>query len=84
VLNRPESFRQLFASEELLSAITSDYVLILETDHVLMQPIPNLASETKPAAYDFGYMHVRQSHILWTLYILYGCVYILVTDHVCS
>lgn len=66
VLNRPESVRQLLASPELLSKITSDYVLILETDHVLMQPIPNLASETKPAAYAFGYMHahVGQNRII--------------------
>ena len=40
-----------------------------------MQLIPNSVSETKPAGYDFGYMHVRQSHILWTLYIGV-CIYI--------
>ena len=33
------------------------YVLILETDHVLMQPIPNEATPTTPAGFDFGYMH---------------------------
>lgn len=66
VLNRPESVRQLFESKELMSHITSDYVLVLETDHVLMQPIPNLATETMPAAYDFGYMHahVGQNRII--------------------
>jgi hypothetical protein len=42
-----------------MAKITSEYVLILETDHVLMQPIPNLASETQPAAYEFGYMHAH-------------------------
>ena len=33
--------------------------MILETDHVLMQPIPNLATESTPAAFVFGYMHAH-------------------------
>jgi len=66
VLNRPESVRQLLASPGLLKAITSQYVLILETDHVLMRPIPNLATPTTPAAFVFGYMHAnsRQEYII--------------------
>ncbi len=32
-------------------------VLILETDHVIMRPIPNLATPDTPAAYIFGYMY---------------------------
>jgi len=61
VLNRPESVRQLLASPALLRQITSDFVLVLETDHVLMQPIPNLATRTTPAAFTFGYMHAHAS-----------------------
>ena len=46
VLNRPNSVKQLMESTTLLAEIrkTSDYVLILETDHVIMRPIPNLAT----------------------------------------
>ena len=61
VLNRPESVRQPLASPALLPQITSDFVLVLETDHVLMQPIPNLATRTTPAAFTFGYMHAHAS-----------------------
>ena len=36
-------------------------MLILETDHVIMKPIPNLATPTTPAAYIFGYMYPQVS-----------------------
>lgn len=29
---------------------------IAETDHILLRPLPNLASRTVPAAFNFGYM----------------------------
>jgi len=63
VLNRPNSVKQLMESEQLLREIrkTSDYVLILETDHVIMQPIPNWATPTTPAAFVFGYMYPQRS-----------------------
>ena len=63
VLNRPNSVKQLMESATLLKEIrkTSDYVLILETDHVIMKPIPNLATPTKPAAFVFGYMYPQRS-----------------------
>lgn len=66
VLNRPRSFDILFSTPELLKQITSSYVLIAETDHVLMKPLPNLAEESRPAGFDFGYMHAneRQNHII--------------------
>ena len=51
----------LLDSPEMLRQITSKFVLILETDHVLMRPIPNLATESKPAAFVFGYMHGHKS-----------------------
>ena len=59
VLNRPTSIKKLLETPEMLKVITSPFVLILETDHVLMKPIPNRATETKPAAYSFGYMHAH-------------------------
>jgi len=61
VLNRPHSIQALLDSPEMLRQITSKFVLILETDHVLMRPIPNLATESKPAAFVFGYMHGHKS-----------------------
>ena len=63
VLNRPNSVKQLMESRSLLAEIrkTSDYVLILETDHVIMKPIPNLATPTTPAAFVFGYMYPQRS-----------------------
>ena len=52
VLNRPHSIKTLLETPRMLEQITSKFVLILETDHVLMKPIPNLATETTPAAFD--------------------------------
>ena len=66
VLNRPNSVKQLFETAGLLDHITSDFMLILETDHVIMRPIPNLATESTPAAFVFGYMfpNAQQDHII--------------------
>jgi len=61
VLNRPNSVTQLFETHGLLSQIASKYVLILETDHVIMNPIPNKATPTSPMAYVFGYMTAQPS-----------------------
>jgi len=61
VLNRPHSVKLLLESPEMLRQITSRFVLILETDHVLMRPIPNLATPSTPAAFVFGYMHGHAS-----------------------
>ena len=44
VLNRPNSFKQLFEVPGMLEKVTSPYVMILETDHVrraqLLRAIP--------------------------------------------
>jgi len=40
--------------------VGQDYIFIAETDHVLFQDIPNLATETRPAGYKFGYMQPNQ------------------------
>ena len=57
VLNRPNSVKQLLATPAMRIQLVAPYVLLLETDHVFMRPLPNLATKTKPVAWDFGYMH---------------------------
>ena len=32
------------------------YVLVCETDHLLLKPLPNLASESEAVGYPFHYM----------------------------
>jgi len=61
VLNRPNSILQLLARADLREYLGSSYVLVMETDHVFMRPMPNLATETTPAAWVFGYMHANPS-----------------------
>ena len=41
--------------------LVAPYVLLLETDHVFMKPLPNLATPDRPVAWDFGYMHAHSS-----------------------
>jgi hypothetical protein len=43
VLNRPHSVVEFFKRPELVVRVREKYVLVAETDHVLMQPMPNLA-----------------------------------------
>ena len=59
VLNRPNSVRQLLGSAEMRAALKSPFVLLCETDHVFMRPLPNFATHTSPAAWVFGYMHAN-------------------------
>lgn len=51
-----------FAINHLLNdraaEISEDYILLLEPDHFLTRPVPNLAvREGRPVAFDFWYMH---------------------------
>ena len=39
-----------------IQVVREDYVYIAETDHVMLRPMPNLATPTTPAAFEFGYM----------------------------
>eukprot|EP00315_Gephyrocapsa_oceanica_P048465 CAMPEP_0185536676 /NCGR_PEP_ID=MMETSP1366-20130426/110064_1 /TAXON_ID=38817 /ORGANISM="Gephyrocapsa oceanica, Strain RCC1303" /LENGTH=851 /DNA_ID=CAMNT_0028148397 /DNA_START=62 /DNA_END=2617 /DNA_ORIENTATION=- len=55
VINRPSSIVQ-FVEGGHLDKIAEEYIFIAETDHVMLRPMPNLASETVPAAFHFGYM----------------------------
>lgn len=56
VANRPYSMMQFVQHPDFRKVVTEDYVYIAETDHVLLRPLPNLATETVPAAFNFGYM----------------------------
>ena len=56
VLNRPFSVVQ-FADKGGFEALQEQFVYIAETDHVLMRPLPNLATPDKAAAFSFGHMH---------------------------
>ena len=49
-------------SPEGLARVKEDYILIAETDHVLMKYLPNLASPGRAAAHSFGYMHASPRH----------------------
>jgi len=62
VLNRPHSVVEFFKDPALVSRITEEWVYIAETDHVLMKPMPNLATDTEAAAHSFGYMHASPRH----------------------
>ena len=55
VLNRPYSMLQ-FLESGALDAIDEEYVFISETDHIFMQPLPNLATPEQPVAFHFSYM----------------------------
>ena len=61
VLNRPNSVKQLLTTPSMRSKLAAPFVLLLETDHVFMKPLPNLATKEMPAALDFGYMHAHAS-----------------------
>ena len=65
VVNRPNSVLQFVNMPEFEQRITEDFLFIAETDHILLRPLPNLATETTPAAFNFGYMVAAgQAHIV--------------------
>ena len=51
VANRPYSMKQFVRHPEFARRIVEDYVYIAETDHILLRPIPNLATPEMPAAF---------------------------------
>ena len=61
VLNRPFSVVQ-FIERGGFARIAEAYVYIAETDHVLMRPLPNLATANTAAAFAFGYMYSTPNH----------------------
>ena len=56
VVNRPHSMVQFVSSPAFRERVVEEYVYIAETDHVLLRPLPNLATPTVPAGFNFGYM----------------------------
>lgn len=54
--DRPFAIKHLL--NEGAAAIEEDYILLLEPDHFLTRPVPNLAVQKGgPVAFDFWYMH---------------------------
>ena len=43
-------------SPHFAARVTEEYVYIAETDHLMLRPLPNLATRHVPAGFDFGYM----------------------------
>jgi len=58
VMNRPHGVAQLLAkiARGEVPRIVEDYLLITETDHVFLRPLPNRATPERPVCYPFGYM----------------------------
>ncbi|CAI5982451.1 unnamed protein product [Closterium sp. NIES-65] len=52
VLNRPWAFVQWIQKAQ----IEEEYVWMAEPDHIILKPIPNLASDMLPAAFPFFYI----------------------------
>ena len=55
VLNRPWALLQ-YARTAAYREMEESYIFTMETDHLLMRPPPNRATETTPAAFAFYYM----------------------------
>lgn len=60
VLNRPFAFVQWLQKAK----IEEEYILMAEPDHVLVKPLPNLATEFMPAAYAFFYIKPEDNEAL--------------------
>ena len=56
VANRPYSMTQFVQHADFRKVVTEEYVYIAETDHVMLRPLPNLATAQMPAGFNFGYM----------------------------
>ena len=55
VMNRPWGLRQ-FLEHPAYARIPESYLFIVETDHLLMRPPPNRATESTPVGFGFYYM----------------------------
>lgn len=62
VINRPYSVVQLMRLPYWRESIREEYVLIAETDHIFMQPVPNSAALGAPSAYIFNYMGANKAY----------------------
>ncbi|KAL3693514.1 hypothetical protein R1sor_007165 [Riccia sorocarpa] len=57
VLNRPWAFVQWLQTAD----IEEDYIFMAEPDHILVKPLPNLATEHLPAAFPFFYIEPQNN-----------------------
>lgn len=55
VMNRPWGLRQ-FMRSDAARQIVEDYLFVVETDHLLLRPLPNKATESSPVGFGFYYM----------------------------
>ena len=56
VLNRPRALISLFNMPNFDDIVTEDFILIVETDHLILKPPPLVATLTSPVAFQFYYM----------------------------
>ncbi len=56
MLNRPFSVREFFQANRH-EDLEEEFIFMAETDHLMMRPLPNLATVKRPVAYPFAYMH---------------------------
>jgi len=56
VMNRPWGVVQFVDSEHFKSHIEEEYVLVIETDHMMMKVLPNTAEPDLPIGFGFYYM----------------------------
>ncbi|KAJ7553542.1 hypothetical protein O6H91_06G102700 [Diphasiastrum complanatum] len=56
VLNRPWAFVQWLQKTD----VEEDYIFMAEPDHLIMKPIPNLATQENPAAFPFFYITPKE------------------------
>lgn len=61
VMNRPHAVTQFLAN--LPPALTEQYVLIVETDHLFMKEPKNRATPSKPVCFPFGYMDAKAKEL---------------------
>ena len=55
VMNRPWGLRQ-FVRHPAFATIKEEYLFIVETDHLLLKPLKNSATDNKPIGFGFYYM----------------------------
>ena len=56
VMNRPWGVVQMVKSAHWREKIPEEYVMLIETDHMMMMPPPNRATAEKPVGFGFYYM----------------------------
>ena len=56
MINRPWSLQEMFKLPGFAERVTEQYVYIAETDHLLLQDLPNRATPQLNVAFFFPYM----------------------------